>query len=65
MNLPNPIDELHLNEIDTPEVTLGLGQTDRLGFSYVPRIQAIKCEMNISYQHCPPGLDSERRGPGE
>ena len=64
MNLPNPIYELHVNEIDTPVVTLGLGQTDRLGFSYAPRIQGAVCEMNMSYTHCPPGLDSERRSPG-
>ena len=43
MNLPNPIDELHLNEIDTPEVTSGLGQTERCGFSYAPRVHEIVC----------------------
>ena len=60
MNLPNPIDELHLKKIETPEVTSGLGQTERLGFSYAPRIQGIECEMSMSYPHYPPGLDSER-----
>ena len=65
MNLSNPIDELHLNEIETADVTLLLGQTDRLGFSYAPRIKGAGCEMNRSYSHCPPRLDSERRAHGE
>ena len=65
MNVSNPIDELHLSEIEAADVTLVLGQTDRLGFSYAPRIKGAGCELNMSYPLCPPGLDSERRAPGE
>ena len=65
MNLPNPMDELQVKAMESPEVTLVLGQTDRLGFSYAPRIQGVVCEMNMSYTHFPPELDSERRAPGE
>ena len=64
MNLPNPMDELHLKAMETPGVTSGLGQTDRLRFSYAPSIQGAVYEMNTIYSYCPPGLDSERRAPG-
>ena len=57
--------ELQVKAMETPEVTLVLGQTDRLGFSYAPRIQGLECEMNMSYSHCPIGLDSEKRDSGE
>ena len=65
MNLPNPVHELQVKAMDTPEVTLVLGQTDRAGFSCAPRIQGAGCEMNKSYSYCLLGLDSERRAPGE
>ena len=64
MNLPNPMDELQVKAMETPEVTLVLGQTDRMGFSYAPRVQGAVCEMNMSNPNCPTGLDSERRAPG-
>ena len=64
MNLPNLMDELHLNDIESPEVTSGLGQTDRLGFSYAPRVQGIVCEIDMSSPHCPSGSDCVRP-PGE
>lgn len=33
MNLSNPSDEIHCMVMHSPEVTAGLGQTYRLGFS--------------------------------
>ena len=57
MYLPNPMCELHIKAMKTPEVTSGLGQTDRLGFPYAPGIQEVECEMIMSYTHYPKGLD--------
>ena len=65
MNLPNPVCELQVKAMETPEVMSVLGQTDRLGFSYAPRIQGAGCEMNVSYSYCPPRLAPERRAHGE
>ena len=64
MNLPNPMYEVQEKDMETPDVTSVLGQTDRLGFSCAPRIQGAGCELNRSYSHCPPRLDSEKRAHG-
>ena len=46
MNLPNPMYEVQVKAMETPDVTSVLGQTDRLGFSCAPRTQGAGCEKN-------------------